>query len=70
MVSFPKRERKEVCVRKKGDRLEVWVGNVASMEGIVKAGRMLKSKLMLGPFDKIQFSIHKEKEGLQEVKLL
>ena len=50
----------EACVRKKGDRLEVWVGNVSSMEGVVKAGRVLKNKLMLGAEDKIQFSLHRE----------
>jgi len=49
----------EVCVRKKGDRLEVWVGNV-DMGGIVEVGREIKRKLGLGSKDKIQFSIHKE----------
>jgi len=61
----------EACVRKKGDRLEVWVGDVASMEGVVKTGRMLKHKLMVGAEDKIQFSLHKEeKEGVEVTKLM
>jgi len=61
----------EACVRKKGDKLEVWVGDAASMEIVVKTGRMMKNKLMLGAEDKIQFSLHrKEKEGEEEVKLL
>ena len=48
----------EACVRKKGDRLEVWVGDVCSMEGVVNTGRML------GAEDKIQCSLHsEEKEG-------
>jgi translation initiation factor 4E len=61
----------EACVRKKGDRLEVWVGDVDSMEGVVKTGRMLKSKLMMGAEDKIEFSLHREeKEGEEGVKLM
>jgi len=52
----------EVCVRKKGDRLEVWVGDV-DMGGIVEVGREVKRKLGLGSKDKIQFSIHKEEMG-------
>ena len=61
----------EACVRKKGDRLEVWVGNVDRMEGVVKAGRMLKTKLMLGSEEKIQFSLHREeKEGGEGAKLM
>ena len=49
----------EVCVRKKGDRLEVWLGGV-DMGGIVAVGREVKRKLGLTSKDKIQFSIHKE----------
>jgi len=61
----------EACVRKKGDRLEVWVGDVASMGGVVKTGRMLKNKLMLGAEDKIKFSLHREeKEGEEGAKLM
>jgi len=50
----------EVCVRKKRDRLEVWVGDVSSMCGMVQVGRAIKSKLEVEPSSKIQFSIHKE----------
>ena len=44
----------EACVRKKSDRLEVWVGDAGSMEGVVKTGKMLKNKLRVE--DKIGFS--------------
>jgi len=61
----------EACVRKKGDKLEVWVGDAASMEIVVKTGRMMKNKLMLGAEDKIQFSLHREeKEGEEGAKLM
>jgi len=57
----------EACVRKKGDRLEVWVGNVDSMGCVVKVGRMLKNKVK----SDIQLSIHsEEKEGLEGSKLM
>ena len=55
----------EVCVRKKGDRLEVWMGDVNIMRGVVEVGREVKSKLMLGSSSKIHFSIHEEeREGI------
>jgi len=61
----------EACVRKKGDRLEVWVGDVHSMECVVKTGRMFKNKLMLGAEDKVEFSLHREeKEGVVGMKLM
>ena len=54
----------EVCVRKKGDRLEVWMGDVTIMRGVVEVGREVKKKLMLGSSSKIHFSIHEEeREG-------
>jgi len=52
----------EACVRKKGDRLEMWVGNVDSMGCVLKVGRIMKSD--------IQLSIHsEEKEGVEGSKL-
>ena len=60
----------EACVRKKGDRLVVWVGNVRSLEIVGKIGRMMKNMLMMGAEDKIEFSVHREeKEGVEGVKL-
>ena len=54
----------EVCVRKKGDRLEVWMGEVNIMRRVVEVGREVKRKLMLGSGSKIHFSIHEEeREG-------
>jgi len=53
----------EVCVRKKEDRLEVWLGNVDNMRGVVEVGRELKRKLGLGSSTKIQFLIHEEEKG-------
>jgi len=49
----------EVCVRKNGDRLEVWVANMEMM-GIIEIGRLMRDKLQLDPKEKIQFSIHNE----------
>jgi len=48
----------EACVRKNGDRLEVWVGNVDSMGCVVKVGRILKDKVK----SDIQLSIHSEEK--------
>jgi len=57
----------EACVRKKGDRLELWLGNVASMACVVKVGRKLKDKVK----SDIQLSIHsEEKEGVEGSKLM
>ena len=53
----------EVCVRKKEDRLEVWLGSVDNMKGVVEVGRELKRKLGLGSSTKIQFLIHEEEKG-------
>jgi len=50
----------EVCVRKKRNRMEVWVGDVSSMDGMAQVGRAIRSELGLKPSVKIQFSIHKE----------
>jgi len=49
----------EVCVRKKGDRVEVWVGAM-DMSGIVEIGREMRKRLLCDSKEKIQFSIHQE----------
>jgi len=59
----------EVCVRKKGDRLEMWVANM-DMKGIVDVGRLMRDKLQLDPRENIQFSIHKEEFQSKEVSNL
>jgi len=54
----------EVCVRKKLDRIEVWVGNVSDMAVTVEVGRVVKKKLEVGS-NNIEFSIHREeREGV------
>ena len=50
----------ELCVRKKGDRIEVWVGDVSDMSGMVEVGRVVKKKLGVGSSEKIQFTFHKK----------
>eukprot|EP00092_Neocalanus_flemingeri_P001946 GFUD01002077.1.p1 GENE.GFUD01002077.1~~GFUD01002077.1.p1 ORF type:complete len:250 (-),score=80.02 GFUD01002077.1:79-828(-) len=60
----------EACVRKQGDRLEVWVKDVGMMRGVVGVGRMVKSKLGLDTSKRIKFSTHKEdKEGVKGPRL-
>ena len=59
----------EVCVRKKGDRLEMWVANM-NMKGIVDVGRLMRDKLQLDPRVNIQFSIHKEESQSKEASNL
>jgi len=60
----------EVCVRKKGDRLEVWVADV-DMKVIVEVGREMRKRLKLDPRGKIQFSIHEEEiEGRMGLNLV
>ena len=49
----------EVCVRKNGDRLELWVADI-EMVGIVEVGRLMKERLRLDPKENVQFSMHKE----------
>ena len=48
----------EVCVRKNGDRLGLWVTDI-DMLGIVEVGRLMKERLRLEPKENIQFSMHK-----------
>jgi len=60
----------EACVRKKGDRLEVWVGNSGMMKEVLDVGRKIKNKLGLGVTRKIKFALHKEdKEGVKGPRL-
>ena len=60
----------EACVRKKGDRLEVWMADVAMMMGVVEVGRNMKKKLGLDAKRKMKFSLHKEdREGLKGPRL-
>merc|ERR1719186_1134869 len=60
----------EACVRKRGDRLEVWVRDVGMMKGVVEVGRKVKSKLGLETSKKIKFSLHKEdKKGVKGLRL-
>jgi len=60
----------EACVRKQGDRLEVWVKDVGMMKGVVEVGRKVKSKLGLETSKKIKFSLHKEdKKGVKGLRL-
>eukprot|EP00092_Neocalanus_flemingeri_P012749 GFUD01013738.1.p1 GENE.GFUD01013738.1~~GFUD01013738.1.p1 ORF type:complete len:292 (-),score=85.65 GFUD01013738.1:88-963(-) len=60
----------EACVRKQGDRLEVWVKDVSILKGVVGVGRMVKSKLGLDTSKRIKFSTHKEdKEGVKGPRL-
>jgi len=56
----------EACLRKKGDRIEVWMKDVGLMKGVVEIGRKTKERLKLDASRKIRFSIHKEdKEGVK-----
>jgi len=60
----------EACVRKKGDRLEVWLKDAGQMMGVVEVGRRLKKKLGLDTKMQIKFSLHKEdKEGVKGPRL-
>jgi len=60
----------EACVRKKEDRLEVWVNDVTNMRGVVDIGRMIKSKLGLDCSRRMKFSLHKEdKAGVKGPRL-
>jgi len=60
----------EACVRKKGDRVEVWVKDAGQMMGVVEVGRRMKTKLGLDAKMQIKFSLHKEdKEGVKGPRL-
>jgi len=49
-----------VNVRSKGDRLALWLKEARDMAGVVRVGRLVKTKLCLGPTSRIQFSVHRE----------
>jgi len=56
----------EACLRKKGDRIEVWMKDVGLMKGVVEIGRKIKERLKLDASRKLRFSIHKEdQEGVK-----
>ena len=60
----------EACVRKKGDRLEVWVRDISMMKEVLAIGRKIKNKLGLNTTRKIKFALHKEdKEGVKGPRL-
>jgi len=60
----------EACVRKKGDRIEVWLKDVGLMQGVVEIGRKTKETLGLDTNEKIKFSLHKEDmEGVKGPRL-
>jgi len=60
----------EVCVRKKEDRLEVWIGDVDNIGRMVEVGRLVKRKLKVELSDQIEFSIHKDdKKGILDSRL-
>lgn len=59
----------EACVRKKGDRVEVWVKE-DDMKGVVEVGRAIKTKLAIHASGMIKFSLHKEdKKGVKGPRL-
>jgi len=60
----------EACARLSEDRLEVWIGDVSNVSGMIEVGRVTKHKLELDSNNKIEFSIHKEeKRGVLGPKL-
>ena len=55
-----------VNVRKKGDKVAVWLRDARSLGAVVDVGRQLRTKLGLGQEARVQFSVHREerqKEG-------
>jgi len=61
----------EVCVRKKEDRLEVWLGNVDDISRMVEVGRSVKKMLEIDLNNQIEFSIHKDdKSGVLDSRLV
>ena len=60
----------EACVRKKLDRIEVWLKDVGLMQGVVEIGRKTKETLGLDTNQKIKFSLHKDDmEGVKGPRL-
>ena len=55
----------EVAVRRKMDRVEVWMGTTTDLQQVTEVGRKLKAQLGTGK-TKMKFSIHREeKEGVK-----
>ena len=54
-----------MAVRRKMDRVEVWLGNTTDLQLVTEVGRKLKAQLGTGK-SRIKFSIHgEEKEGVK-----
>jgi len=60
----------EVAVRRKMDRVEVWLGTTTDLQLVTEVGRKLKAQLGTGK-TKMKFSIHREeKEGVKRPCLM
>jgi len=60
----------EVCVRRKVDRLELWLGAVTDLHQVTEVGRKMKA-LVGSRNSKMKFSIHgEEKEGVKKPCLM
>ena len=60
----------EVAVRRKLDRVEVWLGTTSDLQLVTEVGRKLKAQLGTGK-SRIKFSIHgEEKEGVKGPSLM
>jgi len=49
-----------VNLRKRSDKLAVWMKNARDMVTVVDVGRQVRNRLVLRPYAKIQFSVHRE----------
>ena len=59
-----------MAVRRKMDRVEVWLGTTTDLQLVTEVGRKLKAQLGTGK-TKMKFSIHREeKEGLKRPCLM
>ena len=60
----------EVAVRRRMDRVELWLGNTTDLQLVTEVGRKLKAQLGTGK-SRIKFSIHgEEKEGVKGPSLM
>ena len=51
-----------VCnIRHKGDKVAVWIREAHNMSGVMKIGKLVKTRL--GVAGKINFSVHREVSG-------
>lgn len=48
------------AVRRKGDKVAVWLKDARNMVAVVDVGRQVRSRLGLQPEVKVQFSVHRE----------